>query len=204
MSPTAPSDTGTATATDDCSGATVTYSDATAPGTCANEKTITRTWTATDGCGNTASCTQTIKVVDTTPPTITCPPNVTIDCATGGNTGTATATDNCDANPSVTFSDGPASGNCPSTFTRTWVATDNCGNQSSCTQQISTNDDTPPTISCPPNVTVECDESVDPFFTGTANATDDCSGVNVTYSDSVAPGTCPNEGSDYPDLDRDG
>ena len=188
-----PSNTGTASATDDCSGASVTYSDSATPGTCTGERTITRTWTATDGCGNTSSCTQTIQVVDTTPPTITCPPDVTIDCDSGGNTGTATASDNC-SSVSVTYVDDPSSGNCPETFKRTWIATDACGNQSSCTQEISIDDDTPPTITCPPNVTVECDESVNPSNTGSATASDDCSSVSVTYSDSVVPGTCANEG----------
>ena len=191
---TQPGNTGTPSASDDCSGANVTYSDSAAPGTCVNEKTITRTWTATDGCGNTASCQQTIKVVDTTPPTIVCPPSVTIDCTVGGgNTGTATATDNCGA-VSVTFHDGTGSGDCPATFTRTWTATDACGNTSSCTQQISINDDTPPLIVCPINMTIECDESIDPSNTGTPNASDDCSGATVTYSDSAVLGTCDQNG----------
>ena len=51
-----PTNTGTATATDNCS-VTVTYSDV-VKGTC--PKVVTRTWTATDGAGNTASAVQTI------------------------------------------------------------------------------------------------------------------------------------------------
>ena len=188
-----PNNTGAAQGADTCSSVMVTYSDAVAPGTCPSEGVFTRTWTATDLCGNTATCDQTIKVEDSTPPTIVCPPDVTVDCtAGGGNTGTATATDNC-GSVTVTFSDGAGSGDCPATFTRTWTATDECGNSASCDQDISINDDTPPTIACPPNVTVECDESTDPSYTGTPNANDDCSGVNVTYSDSVAPGTCDEE-----------
>ena len=185
-----PSNTGTAGAADTCSSVTVTYSDSAAPGTCPNEGVITRTWTATDACGNKASCDQTIVIVDATPPTIVCPPAVTIDCTvTGGNTGTATATDNC-GSATITFSDGPGSGDCPAHFTRTWTATDACGNSASCDQQISVNDDTPPVIVCPVNMTIECDESTEPGNTGTPNATDDCSGATVTYNDSALPGTC--------------
>ena len=46
--------------------------DATTPGTCANNYTVTRTLTATDACGNTATASQVITVIDNTPPTIIC------------------------------------------------------------------------------------------------------------------------------------
>ena len=185
-----PADTGEATASDDCGEPTVTYSDATTEGTCDQEYTITRTWTATDMCGNSDTCDQVIEVADSTPPTITCPADVTLDCEASTDTGTATATDNCDDAPEVTFSDSTPTGDCPQTITRTWTATDDCGNSASCDQLILVDDNTPPTITCPADVTVECDESTDPADTGEALADDDCSSVTVTYSDSETPGTC--------------
>src|SRR5207247_119586 len=48
----------------------LTFSDATTPGSCPQNKDVTRTWTATDACGNTATASQTIHVVDTTAPVI--------------------------------------------------------------------------------------------------------------------------------------
>lgn len=54
-SSTLPAATGFATATDNCSAVTVTYSDATAA-----NGAIARTWVATDASGNTATCVQTI------------------------------------------------------------------------------------------------------------------------------------------------
>jgi hypothetical protein len=97
-----PDNTGSATATDICNPSPViTYSDVEAPGDCAAEKTITRTWTATDVCGNTHSCVQTIKVVDTTPPVIACNAPATITPPDAPISFTATATDNCDDDPSV-------------------------------------------------------------------------------------------------------
>jgi hypothetical protein len=103
------------------------------------EYTITRTWLATDDCGNSTTCSQVITVDDSTPPTITdCPDNITIECDEStlpGNTGMATATDNCDGMPTVTYSDvTAASQTCVQeyTITRTWLATDDCGNRTTC------------------------------------------------------------------------
>ena len=79
------------------------------------------------------TCDQTVTVVDTTPPVITCPDDVTIECdesTAAANTGSATATDTCDPSPSIDFVETRADGSCADsyTLTRTWTATDNCGN----------------------------------------------------------------------------
>jgi gliding motility-associated-like protein len=195
-----PASTGTATATDNCDPATaVTYSDATAGGACPQEFTITRTWTATDDCGNTSNCTQLISVEDNTAPLVSCPADLTVDCddpIDPAATGTATAIDNCDPTPAVSYSDATAGGACPQEFTitRTWTATDDCGNSSNCTQLISVEDNTAPLVSCPADLTVECDDPTDPAATGTATATDNCDPATaVTYSDATAGGACPQE-----------
>jgi len=41
-------------------------------------------------------------------------------------------------------------------ITRTYKATDMCGNSATCTQAITVNDQTPPAVTCPPAVTVSC------------------------------------------------
>ncbi len=192
--------TGTATATDNCSASpTISESDATAPGSCANEWTITRTWTADDGNGNTATCDQTINVVDSQGPAITCPAAVTVECDADhspASTGSATALDNCDTQPAIASSDAASAGTCAQewTITRTWTATDACGNPNSCDQVITVEDTTAPTISCPPDVTVECGADNTSASTGTATATDNCSavgGINISESDAVV-GACAN------------
>ena len=195
---TAPANTGTATATDNCdTSPTVTFSDVTAGGACPQERTITRTWSATDDCGNVSTCIQTIIVDDSVAPSISCPANVTILCTAStapANTGTATATDNCDTSPTVTFTDATVAGGCPQerTITRTWLATDDCGNSSTCVQTILVEDNLPPAITCPVNVTIECTQSTLPASTGTATATDNCAtNPVVTFNDVVVLGECP-------------
>jgi hypothetical protein len=170
----APANTGSATATDNLDAAPViTFGDVETPGACPQEKTITRTWTATDCAGNTHSCNQIITVEDTTDPVITCPGDVTIECSDSSapaNTGSASAIDNCDGAPIITFSDSDVIGGCPQekTITRTWTATDACGNDTSCDQTITVQDTTAPTFTCPEDVTIECDESTLPDNTGYA------------------------------------
>lgn len=197
---TSPDNTGSATATDNCTAnPTITFTDDVTPsGICMQTFTITRTFTAIDDCGNPATCSQTITVEDNTPPVITCPADVTVDCDASsdpGDTGVATATDNCDSSPVITFSDSASAGGCTDeqTIMRTWMATDACGNTATCIQSITVRDSTPPSIACPADVTLECDENTDPGNTGSATATDNCdASPAITFSDSAEPGACAN------------
>ncbi|MFK7968843.1 MAG: hypothetical protein AB8F95_00680 [Bacteroidia bacterium] len=195
-----PSATGMATATDACDNAPViTFSDASTQGAsgCAlYSYVITRTWTATDACGNSTPCTQTITVGDNADPVITCPADVSISCdetTDPANTGMATAADACDNAPVITFADVSTQGGSGCavysyTITRTWTATDACGNDASCIQTITVVDNTAPAITCPANVSVECDASSDPAATGTATASDACDNAPViTFGDTYTP-----------------
>src|SRR5712691_8996163 len=144
-----------------------------------------------NGAGNTTTKDVTFTVQDTTAPAITCPANITTNtdpgtCSAAVNPGTATATDNCDTNPTVT---GTRSDNQPlnasypkGTTTITWTATDSSGNSSSCTQTVTVNDTENPVITCPANITTgndpgQCSATVNP---GTATATDNCGSTTVT------------------------
>jgi len=189
-----PSNTGSATATDNLDDTpVVTWSDAVDMSGCGGYTgTITRTWTAEDCAGNTTSCVQTITVVDTIDPVITCPVSVIIECDESTdplNTGNATATDICDPAPVITYIDSVAPGACADeeVITRTWTATDACGNTDTCVQTVTVIDDTPPVITCPDDTTIECDVVPDPGTTGSATATDNCDATpDITYTDDTS------------------
>ncbi|MFT6731668.1 MAG: hypothetical protein ACJA1H_003012, partial [Glaciecola sp.] len=111
-----------------------TYTDEiTTTGTCDYSYTITRTWSLTDACDNTATDTQTITVIDTNASTLSVPSNVNIECSLSGNidpstTGFAKGSDTC-GTVNITYVDTVVT-NCGDSrvVTRTWTATDDCGN----------------------------------------------------------------------------
>ena len=189
---------GTATATDGCDASVaITFSDVTTPGACSQAYSVTRTWIATDDCGNSSTCSRTIVVQDITPPVITCP-NVTspINCPAIPVFGAATATDACDATVDITFSTVTIPGSCPQSFSRirTWTATDDCGNTSTCSRTIVVQDISPPVITCPADITVVYPASTLPANTGSATATDVCdSSPTLSYTDSSPSDICASE-----------
>jgi len=85
--------------------------------------TVTRVYRVTDDCGNFAETTQRIIVDDTIAPVLIPPPGATILCTDSldpVNTGSATATDNCDASVDITHIDAQV----PSTYNINWYASD--------------------------------------------------------------------------------
>jgi hypothetical protein len=188
--PTSPStnNAGVAVAQDTCSSVTLSFSDAVTTN-CAGTKVIARTWTAVDSCGNSTNGIQTITVRDSMPPTLTIPPNMTLECPANtstNNTGSATAVDGC-SSAIVTFNDVTVT-NCGGTkvVQRTWTARDLCGNVTNAIQTITVRDSTPPTLTLPPNVTLECPANTNTLNTGVATAQDGCGNVTVTFSDVVS------------------
>lgn len=189
-----PTNTGLATAIDACNEVEISFADdLTTISNC--EWTILRTWTAADACGNSVSCEQTIHVMDMSPPEIACSPDITIQCeesADPSNTGGAIGTDLCDSGVDISYSDDSLSVDlCNFVIQRTWTATDDCGNVAQCVQSISILDSTDPIISCPADVTIQCDESTEPSYTGEPIFTDNCdANLDVSYSDVLESGNC--------------
>src|SRR4030095_6319651 len=129
---------------------------------CPQEFSLTRTWTATDDCGNSSTCSRTISVTDNTAPVITCPSVSNVECPASPSFGAASASDLCDNNVVPTSSDVTTPGSCPAEYsvTRTWTATDDCGNSSTCSRTISVSDNTAPSITCADADTIDCGDDV--------------------------------------------
>ena len=187
-------------ASDNCPGVTVSFvSDNITAGDCPNRFTIARTYRATDASNNSSTCVQTITVNDDTAPTITCPAPVTVECASAvpaHDFAGGSASDNCGAVTVTWISDVISGQTCANryTVTRTYEASDACGNTSSCTQIITVNDNTAPIISCPPAITVQCASAVPAHDFAGGSASDNCGGVTVTWiSDVISNQTCANK-----------
>ena len=162
--PTNTNATGTASALDTCDTyPLVTFEDAVTEGGCPSTLTIARTWTATDSCGNSTSATQMLTFSDDLAPALTAPADVTVGCTTdcddlSTEVGNATAQDDCDPTPAITYADTVTAGACAQErlITRTWTATDACGNSATAVQLISVEDMTAPELNSPGDVTLSC------------------------------------------------
>jgi hypothetical protein len=149
--------------------------------------TLIRTWTATDVCGNKSSLSQTVNVSDSVPPVI-----VGVDsdvpsanCQAVPPPCVASASDNCDANIPLAFSEVKVNEDCDHQYQliRTWSATDSSGNKSEESQTLTVSDgDAPKFSNVPPSpISTQCEA---PELNPTAK--DDCAG-DVTPIKTVAP-----------------
>ncbi|WP_290843187.1 hypothetical protein [Flavobacterium sp.] len=169
---------------------TITYQDV-ATGNC--PVSLVRTFKVTSACGVT-SVTQTISILDNIAPTISGVPTTatTIQCPATPTWATPSAGDNCEGFVSLTSADVTTQGTCGNarTITRTWTATDLCGNTATASQVFNIVDTTAPVISAlPAATTINCPAT--PSWT-TPTATDACGGnVTLTSADVTTAGSCP-------------
>lgn len=173
------------TATDNCSEVEIDFEE-TYTGTC--PVIITRTWTATDVCGNSTVKTQVLTVIDNVPPVFdTQLENITAECDNVPDPVEVTATDSC-SEVEIDFEETYA-GTCPVVITRTWTATDACGNTATMTQVVTVSDTTAPYFSgVPANITVSCNAIPDP---GEVQAFDNCDeNVEIDFSQQSTSGFC--------------
>ncbi|RYH72181.1 HYR domain-containing protein [Flavobacteriaceae bacterium 144Ye] len=147
------------TGSDNCGSVTITQTAGLPSGSAFPVGTTTNTFEIEDTAGNTTSCSFTVTVNDNENPTIACPSDITVDAdsnceATSVTLINPTVNDNCNVDT--------ITNNAPATFplgntTVTWTVTDLAGNSSQCTQIVTVNDVTPPTITCPGDITVNAD-----------------------------------------------
>lgn len=202
---------GSPTTDDNCSASVTVTRTGVPSGSFFPVGTTTITYTAKDSAGNTATAVQHVTVTDGTPPLIAAPPDATYTClsevpaasASQATSGTvldsngnplppAPPSDNC-GTPTVTVSEtrsGAGSAASPLIISRVFTAIDAAGNSASSKQTIKVIDSTPPTISAPPDVSVNtgpgatsCDVVVSNAVLGSAIANDNCV-VNVSRSPS--------------------
>ena len=169
-----------------CSSFAVIYDEVVSEeeGTCAQ---VTRTWTAVDACGNESQAQQIVTYIDTEAPVLVgIPESGSASCGDLAEAPVVTANDNCDSSIPVFLDEQIETSDCQITVTRTWTATDLCGNTATAEQLLVLIDETAPSITGVPNVTVECNELQ------TAElivVEDDCQfAVNLTYVDEVISG----------------
>jgi gliding motility-associated-like protein len=180
------------TATDNCTPgtitATVTDVQKTVTGACAGTYTITRTWTAADNCGNTTTATQVITVQDRTKPTIQtgAARDTLVDCDKVIPIPALVFTDNCNPNPTVTFTETKVnlSTTCTNNYQliRTWVASDGC-NDTTVIQRVTVQDTTKPrfTVPMPGDTTVSCGAIPKPLTI--ISAADNCGTVTMDFKE---------------------
>ena len=137
--------------------------------------TTTVTCTATDHSGNGASASFVVKVVDDVRPVLTVPGSITASATSSAGAIVnfqATATDNVDANPSVSCT--PPSGSTFSLGTTpvSCTATDASGNSATGGFSITVVDTTPPLLSVPSPITIYAASPADAVVYYSASASD--------------------------------
>ena len=127
---------------EDCSGsADVTMIETQAEGSCGTNYTIYRSFIALDACGNESEHVQTIMVVDQESPVFTSfPSDVTYTYGNEMAVEEPTATDGC-TEVAISYSDAVDNSDVEITIiTRTWSASDACGNTTDQDQIITVNE----------------------------------------------------------------
>jgi len=148
--------------------------------------------TATDSSGNSSVCSFLVRIKDTTPPQILCPADMTIP-PTGRLTRvnfSATANDNVDSNPQITYNPAPGSEFPLGTTSVTATATDSSGNSSFCSFKVTIKDVPLIKTLCPSDMTISATSKLTKVnFLATAIDNMD-SNPQITYD--------PSPGSEFP------
>jgi predicted outer membrane repeat protein len=181
---------GTPTASDNCTGVTVTNNK---PSSFPIGDTDV-TWTAVDGAGNITQAVQKVTVFDANPPSVVAPPNIEVGVDPGTCywtvdplvLGSATSYDNCSV-PNVTNSAGLTL--TAGTHRVIWTALDANGNRSTDVQIVTVVGD-PPSITCVGNITMNTDPALPGAVVSFAppTAASSCSEIEIIRTDGLGSG----------------
>lgn len=142
-----------------------------------------------DGIANEDDCDP--LSIDTTAPTFTSvPADITIECDEEINVMFAEGMDDCEEFPVITYQDETMPQGCLYMIIRTWIITDQAGNSTTATQQITVIDSiTPEITNIPADITLSCGSDIpDPII---AEAIDNCDAeVEITFEETTE-GVCP-------------
>lgn len=143
----------------------------------------------TDSNGLVKECQSNAAVKDEVEPEIVCPAAITLNCGSNYNnpalTGIPFASDNCTV-ASTNYTNIINLNSCGNgTVQRTWKATDQSGNFSTCQQLITIADNTPITVTFPGDIlTYECEPNTETSITGEPIvAGQDCEQLQITHTD---------------------
>lgn len=190
---------GLPTIDDNCS-TEVMYNDINTAGDCDTVyEFISRQWIVNDYSQNSASCNQTVTVTPASLDSISLPPayngacyEVTTPEYTGYPVHSGYAIHELGlCNLFAFYTDEDSVYNGTHIITRTWQVIDSCTLQDSIFEQVITlYDYSPPYLMCPESIAVDCSANLDTSYTGVPIIYDDCSEVNLSYTDIYLPGNC--------------
>jgi len=132
-------------------------------GDCAGSINIFRVYRAFDDQGNQAVESQNIYIVDESSPSfVNLQSQIVVGCGSDDTLAYPQVIDNCSSDIVLTYQDTEVQYfGCDSSFYRIWTATDECGNSSYFSQNISFQDLSEPTISnCPPDLVLSTGETL--------------------------------------------
>lgn len=176
-----------------------------------------QTWiryTVIDDCGFQTDCFTEVFVYDPLPPTAICEGSTVVTLVNGecqtifANSIDDNSWDNCSDNLSFKISwdgvnyseslevccDMVGDNMVYLMVTDDDVTDPNIDNSGICTGNIHVDDSVAPSISCPPDRTIGCDDSTSPANTGTAMGGDNCGSADIDYTDGPFTGTGCNTG----------
>ena len=149
---------------------TVTYTNAGETTLCGGAKVITYIFYATDDCGNVGSTTAYVHIEDTTDPVINVLPDPgPVECHVSDPdawAASATATDDC-SSVTLTYAVQNVQATCVGNAIITYVFTaiDDCGNTSTATGTYTIVDTTPPALTAPADLHLNCDDDIGAYVT---------------------------------------